>query len=148
MREAYATDYLHAEQIDRAFVLITAFAPAVEASEWRRFCLASPSASAVDGRHRIAVVENPIGHLKGIAAFAACIEDPADRWLDVPVFAPLSAADGAGVTKAMLDFLRGEARRHNCSTIRFGSLEPDAWHQYIAGAMPVGSQGITLPVTN
>jgi len=47
--------------------------------------------------------------------------------LDVPIFVVASAADDAGVSKALIDKLRGIAANAECTSIRFWTIRSDNW---------------------
>jgi len=141
MRDIYRTGYLTKEQIERAYVLVSAFAPTIAPAAWRKFCLASLS-SMHDSR--VATVEDPSGYVRAAAVFALRQDIGGDKWLDVPLFAPLSAADSRRVARAMLAFLDRVARQSACPAVRFRSLQADKWHRYIAGDAVAGDDGVTM----
>ena len=132
--EVYASADLTKSQIEAAYALIAAFAPDISPDMWRKFCAGALAASGKGSR--IVVVTDPKGRLRGLAVAEATRGDEGAN-LFVPIFAPLSAADVPGITRALLDFLLAEARLRGCTDIHFGSLHPDSWTSYIAsGTLP------------
>jgi hypothetical protein len=139
MAQSYGVNYLAGPHVDRAYALIAALAPDVEVEEWRRFCAATlKSDERADGNHVIVAID-PVGYLKGICVFAARSDISQKRYLDVPLFAPLSAVDAGGVATALLGFLRQAAGAMGCGAIRFRTLEPDDWSAYLAGDITTGN---------
>jgi hypothetical protein len=142
MTEGYTTAYLTEQQIERASVLIAAFAPTIPPRTWRDFCVASLSAPTHG--NRVGVVMDEGRYLRGLAVFAPLPDAGGNRYLDVPIVAPLSAADAGGVTRAMLEFLEDAAKQTRCTVIRFGSLRAEDWHHYISGEIGAGTDGVTM----
>jgi GNAT superfamily N-acetyltransferase len=141
--KVYASAYLTKSQIEAAYVLVAAFASDISPGTWRRFC--AGALEAPDRGPRIAIVTDPADRLRGVAV-AQATGTGADASLFVPIFAPLSAADVPGITRALLDFLLAEARLRGCTDIHFGSLHPDSWTSYIASGTLPPSPGTMIRV--
>jgi len=144
MREIYSTAYLAEEQIESAYVLVSAFAPAITPAEWRIFCLASLSSNDGSG---VGTVLDPSGYVRAVAVFAPRRDIAGNKWLDVPLFAPLSAADSRRVARAMIGFLERVARPSGCAALRFRSLHADKWHRYIVGDEAADDDGVTMTLS-
>jgi hypothetical protein len=127
----YATAYLAKTQIETAYALLAAFAPDISPLAWRRFC--ELAAAPLGDGPRVAVVTDPLRRLRALSILQPAGGPVGERWLDVPVFAPFTAADPRGVTRVLLGFLEDAARSASRTEIRFGSLQPADWGRFIAG---------------
>jgi hypothetical protein len=141
--EVYASAGLTKSQVEAAYALIAAFAPDISPDKWREFCGGALAASGKGSR--IVAVTDPKGRLRGLAVVEPTRDHEGANLL-VPIFAPLSAADLPGVTRALLDFLLAEARIGDCPEIQFGALHPDSWKRYIAGDTLPRSPGTIIRV--
>ena len=144
MPHAYTAAYLSAADVDRAYALIAALAPDLTAEEWRAFCRTGTVAGAPPG-DRIIVATDPLGYVRGICVCAPA-GDAGGRALEVPLFAPLSAADAPGVADALLDGLRRIARRDACATIHFRPLGAEDRTGYLRGEVYGDAPGVVMLV--
>ncbi|MBD9649904.1 hypothetical protein IB267_16215 [Ensifer sp. ENS09] len=125
---AYAVAPIKASQVERAYCLIGAVGYDVDPCAWRQVC-----AAALMRRHpspfvkEIAVVEDSLGYIRGIAILRVRHHERLGRHLSVPVFVVASAGDPRGVCDALLEYLRLAAFNRHCRAIHVASLAPDRW---------------------
>ncbi|WDZ81522.1 hypothetical protein PWG15_34835 (plasmid) [Ensifer adhaerens] len=146
MASAYAVAPIKAAQIERAYCLIGAAGCDIDLDAWRQICTAAlmrkyPSPFVEE----IAVVENSLGYIRGIAILRARHNERRGRYLSVPVFAIASAGDARGVCDALLRYLRARALDRHCGAIHIASFEPRRWPA-ANGAPDREADGVFIPL--
>ncbi|MFK0278570.1 hypothetical protein ACIQUG_33225 [Ensifer sp. NPDC090286] len=146
MAPAYVVGPIDASQVERAYCLVAAVGYDIDVVAWRQLCARTllrnyPSPYVED----IAVAEDPRGYVRGIAILRARHSGRYGRYLSVPVFAIVTAADARGVCETLLRYIRTAAREKHCNAIHIASLRTDRW--------PVGPEelemafdGIVIPL--
>ncbi|WP_429819738.1 hypothetical protein [Ensifer sp. B1-9] len=146
MASAYAVAPIKAAQVERAYCLIRAVGYRIDLDAWRQICATAllrtyPSPYVEE----IAVVENSLDYVRGIAILRARYSERLGRYLSVPVFVIASAGDTPGVCDALLQYLRATARDRHCGAIHIASLTPDRWP--VANGTPEReADGIFIPL--
>lgn len=128
MASAYAVAPIKAAQVERAYCLIGAVGYDIDLDAWQQICAAAlvrkyPSPYVEE----IAVAENSLGYVRGIAILRVRQSERLGRYLSVPVFVIASAGDARGVCGALLRYLRVTALDRHCGAIHIASLTPDRW---------------------
>jgi len=123
MSPSYFVEPIGPETTDRAYPLAQAILPALSKHEWWQFCrspeFAGGRTPTVGEREEVVVARNPKGYVKGLCIYAIREHATYGRLIDVPFFIASSAADAEGVTKELINFLRGKCDQSVCSGIRF-----------------------------
>ena len=138
MAGAYSIGGLEPGAINRAFAMVAALAPEITPTDWEDF------ARQAEGR-QIAILEDSMGYHRGICIYAVADADK-EPIVEALLFAALSAVDRRGIARAMLDFLRAEARRAGSRMIHFRTLSGEALADYLRGAPPQAADGVMLLV--
>ena len=129
MSPSYVVEPIGPETIDRAYPLAQAVIPALSMYEWWQFCrspdFAEGRAETVGEREDVA--RNAKGYVKGLCIYAIREHATYGRLIDVPFFIASSAADAEGVTKELINFLRGKCDQSVCSGIRFWTMDRETW---------------------
>ncbi|MCK3781031.1 hypothetical protein MZK49_30705 [Ensifer sesbaniae] len=146
MASAYAVAPIKAAQVERAYCLIGALGYGIDRAAWRQTCAAAlvrkyPSPYVEE----IAVAENSLGYVKGIAILRVRHRECLGRYLSVPVFVIASAGDARGVCGALLGYLRVTALDRHCGAIHIASLTPDRW-PVANGTSDGEADGIVIPL--
>jgi hypothetical protein len=126
---SYIVKQIEPFEVDRAYPLVEPVAANLSLSEWRGYCalLASGAAGQSDC---VWIASNPLGIIQGLAVYG--VDDSRDdRSLEVPIFVVTSAADDAGVSKALIDSLKDMATERMYAVIRFWTLTPDNWSRWL-----------------
>jgi len=131
MSPSYFVEPMGPETIDRAYPLARAVLPALSKREWWQFCrspeFAGGRTPTVGEREEVVVARNPKGYVKGLCIYAIREHATYGRLIDVPFFIASSAADAEGVTKELINFLRGKCNQSVCSGIRFWTMDRETW---------------------
>ena len=131
MSPSYVVEPIGRETIDRAYPLAQAVIPALSIYEWRQFCrspdFAEGCPSTVCEREEVVVARIAKGYVKGLCIYAIREHATYGRLIDVPFFIASSAADAEGVTKELINFLRGKCDQSVCSGIRFWTMDRETW---------------------
>ncbi|MEI2297414.1 hypothetical protein [Ensifer sp. MJa1] len=146
MAFAYAVAPIKAAQIERAYCLIVAVGYDIALDAWRQICTAAvmrkyPSPFVEE----IAVAENSLGYIRGIAVLRARHSERRGRYLSIPVFAITSAGDAHGVCDALLRYLRARALDQHCVAMHIASIEPHRWPA-ANGALDREEDGVFIPL--
>jgi hypothetical protein len=124
---SYFVEPIGPETIDRAYPLAQAVIPALSKQEWWQFCrspdFAEGRPSTVGEGEEVVVTRNVKGYVKGLCIYAIREHATYGRLIDVPFFIASSAADAEGVTKELINFLRGKCDQSVCSGIRFWPVD-------------------------
>ena len=128
--KSYSVVQLQPFDVDRVYPLIEPVASTLDLAAWRRFCATlAVNADVVEEGEHVWIAVNPIGVIQGLALCRLGDDFAHRRMLDVPIFVVASAADDAGVSKALVDKLRNIATDSGCTSIRFWTLTPDNWRR-------------------
>ena len=131
MSPSYVVEPIGPETIDRAYPLAQAVTPALSIYEWWQFCrppdFAEGCPSTVGEREEVVVARNAKGYVKGLCIYAIREHATYGRLIEVPFFIASSAADAEGVTKELINFLRGKCDQSVCSGIRFWTMDRETW---------------------
>ncbi|MBD9652851.1 hypothetical protein IB267_31255 [Ensifer sp. ENS09] len=146
MASAYVVGPIDASQIERAYCLVSAVGYDIDVDGWRQVCATNllrnyPSPYVED----IVVVEDPRGYVRGIAILRARHSERLGRYLSVPVFASITAADARGVCETLLRYIRTAARKKQCNAIHIASLRTNRW-PVGAGETEMEFDGILIPL--
>ena len=146
MASAYVVAPIKAAQVERAYCLIDAAGYDIGLDAWRQICAAAlarkyPSPFVEE----IAVAENSLGYVKGIAILHVRHHERLGRYLSVPVFVIASAGDTRGVCGALLRYLSAMALDRHCGAIHVASLAPDRW-PVANGSCDEEPDGIVIPL--
>jgi hypothetical protein len=150
MSPSYFVEPIGPETIDRAYPSARAVIPALARDEWWQYCR---SHGVADGRpatrgerEEIVVARNAEGYVKGLCIYAVRDHATYGRLIDVPFFIASSAADSEGVTKELIDFLRGKCDQFVCSGIRFWTMDRETWeHRLRPDHIARSDHGLFLP---
>lgn len=124
----YTITQIQPFDVDRAYPLIEPVASTLDLAAWRRYCTQlTTNTDGVDRGEQGWIALNPMGVIQGLALCKLGDDFAHKRLLDVPVFVVASAADDAGVSKALIDKLQGVAATAECTSIRFWTLTSDNW---------------------
>ena len=150
MSPSYVVEPIGPETIDRAYPLAQAVTPALSIYEWWQFCrppdFAEGCPSTVGEREEVVVARNAKGYVKGLCICATREHATYGRLIDVPFFIASSAADAEGVTKELINFLRGKCDQSVCSGIRFWTMDRETWAHRLRGDHIARSDlGLFLP---
>ena len=150
MSPSYVVEPIGPETIDRAYPLAQAVIPALSKYEWWQFCRSPDVAEgrpSTDGeREEVVVARNAKGYVKGLCMYAIRDHATYGRLIDVPFFIASSAADGEGVTKELINFLRGKCDQSVCSGIRFWNMDRETWeHRLSSDHIARSDHGLFLP---
>lgn len=85
------------------------------------------SPPTIGEREEVIVARNAKGYVKGLCVYAIREHATYGRLIDVPFFIASSAADNEGVTKELINFLRGKCDQSVCSGIRFWTMDRETW---------------------
>jgi hypothetical protein len=129
MSPSYFLETIGPETIDRAYPLVQAVIPHLLKHEWRQFCRSIELAEvgSLGKREEIVLARNATGYIKGLCFYAVRDHATYGRLIDVPFFVALSAADGEGVARELINFLRGQCDQYVCSGVRFWSVDQETW---------------------
>jgi hypothetical protein len=150
MSPSYFVEQIGPETIDRAYPLAQAVIPSISKHEWRQFCrspnFAESRPETVVEREEVLVAPNAKGYVKGFCVYAIRDHATYGRLIDVPFFIASSAADGEGVTKELINFLRGKCDQSVCSGIRFWTMDRETWaHRLRPDQIARSDHGLFLP---
>ena len=131
MSPSYFVEPIGPETIDRAYPLAQAVIQALSKHEWWQFCrspgFAEGRPATVGEREEVVVARIAKGYVKGLCIYAIREHATYGRLIDVPFFIASSAADAEGVTKELINFLRGKCDQSVCSGIRFWTMDRETW---------------------
>lgn len=146
MATAYAVGPIKAMQVERAYCLIETLGYHIDLGAWRQIC-----AAALFRKHpspyveEVAIAENVLGYVNGIAIMRARCSARLGLYLSVPVFVVASAGDAPGVCDALFRYVSATAHHKHCSAVHIASFKPDRWP--VANGKPdVEADGIFIPL--
>jgi hypothetical protein len=143
---AYSVGPIKAVQIERAYCMIVAVGYDIDLPAWHRICATALARKYLSPYvEEIAVAENALGYVNGIAIMRARHDERLGRYLSIPVFVVASAADAPGVCDALFCYVSAAAHEKHCNAIHIASLKPDRWP--VANERPdVHADGLFIPL--
>jgi hypothetical protein len=148
MHEGYTIEAIGPRSIDKAFPLAKVIAPGLLQLEWRQLCQSCESSNVGDAGEgeRIVVALNAETYVKGLCLYAIRDHVTYGRVLDVPFIVTASAADGEGVSAALVDFLIDKCDECVCSGVRFWTMNSETWARRLNSEHIASSDhGVFLP---
>ena len=150
MSPSYFVELIGPETIDGAYPLAQGVIPSISKHEWRQFCRSSEFAEGrpetVGEREEVVVARIAKGYVKGLCIYAIREHATYGRLIDVPFFIASSAADAEGVTKELINSLRGKCDQSVCSGIRFWGMDRETWaHRLRPDHITRSDHGLFIP---
>lgn len=146
MATAYVVGPIDASQVERAYCLVAAVGYDIDVDAWEQLCARTLSRDYPSPYvEEIAVVEDWRSYVRGIAILRARHSGRFGRYLSVPVFAIITAADARGVCETLLRYIRTAAREKHCNAIHIASLRSNRW-PVGAGETEIEFDGIVIPL--
>lgn len=129
---------LDLDRVAQAFPLVSILEPGVSYEEWRDYAEASIASAEAGLGHGMITVQSAQGHIFGLSSYRIVRDLKRRRVFVIENFAVVDLLGSKRAARALLQALAALARKHGCTCLSLGPLDPAMRSSLHAGERPPG----------